>query len=329
MRIIVVGAGLAGLAAAAQLTAGGHDVTLFDKGRSPGGRLATRRIGGAVLDHGAQFFTIRTKAFAAFVQPQLDTGLVWEWCRGFDADDGHPRYAVRGGMNAWAKALAAPLDVRTASLVFAVRTVAAEGGSRWQVVLDDGATHEADAVIMTCPVPQSFSLLVSAGVELPGDLVRTEYDRTIALLATLDGPSAVPEPGGRQHPTDTLSFVTDNRRKGISEVDSITVHANATWSEAHWDDAAADLVDQLTDAAAAFIGTALITEAQIKKWRFATPRSIWPEPCLSVDTPSGRLVLAGDAFAGPKIEGAVLSGLAAAESLLNWNSSRSARSGPQ
>jgi predicted NAD/FAD-dependent oxidoreductase len=53
VRIVVVGAGLAGLTAARSLVAGGHDVLVLDKGRSPGGRMATRRIGGATFDHGA------------------------------------------------------------------------------------------------------------------------------------------------------------------------------------------------------------------------------------------------------------------------------------
>ncbi|MCX6540905.1 MAG: FAD-dependent oxidoreductase, partial [Actinobacteria bacterium] len=113
MRVVIVGAGLAGLTAARQLSDAGHHVVVFDKGRSPGGRLATRRIGSSRFDHGAQFFTIRSDAFAALVQPHLNSGLVFEWCRGFSPDgDGYPRYAVRAGMNAWAKALAVGLDVR-------------------------------------------------------------------------------------------------------------------------------------------------------------------------------------------------------------------------
>lgn len=55
MRVVVVGAGIAGLMAAQSLSNSGHDVVVVDKGRSPGGRLATRRINDATLDHGAQF----------------------------------------------------------------------------------------------------------------------------------------------------------------------------------------------------------------------------------------------------------------------------------
>ena len=62
MRVVVVGAGLAGLVAARAL-ADDHEVVVFDKGRSVGGRLATRRIGAARLDHGAQFFTVRGDDF--------------------------------------------------------------------------------------------------------------------------------------------------------------------------------------------------------------------------------------------------------------------------
>ena len=317
MRVVVAGAGLAGLAAGRSLVDAGHDVVLFDKGRSPGGRLATRRIGSATLDHGAQFFTIRSERFAGVVAPHLGSGLVYEWSRGFvDGGDGYPRYAVRGGMNAFAKTLAAGLDVRTSTLVFAIRPAAVASSHRWDVALDDGTTVAADALVVTCPLPQSYSLLVSAEIELPAQLIRMEYDRTVALLVILDGPSAVGEPGGLQHPTETLSFVSDNRRKGISAVDALTIHANADWSEAHWGDDHSALEASLRVEAAPFIGSAAVTAAQIKKWRFATPRTPSPDPCWIAPADAGPLALAGDAFAGPKIEGAVLSGLSAADALL-------------
>ena len=316
-RVVVVGAGLAGLAAARELVDAGHAVTVLDKGRSPGGRLATRRIGLARLDHGAQFFTVRTDAFAAFVQPHLDSGQVYEWCRGFsEVGDGHARLAARGGMNAWAKAIAVGLDVRCETLVFAIRPGNAASGAAWDVALDDGTSIPADALVVTCPLPQSYSLLVSAEVALPEELVRTEYDKTIALLMTLDSPPAVPEPGGLNNPTDVLSFVADNQRKGISDAPALTVHANAAWSDDHWNDPTDALIQALRDAAAHYVGGALISESQLKKWRFATPRTLWPDSCWVAAEAAGPLVLAGDAFAGPRVEGAVLSGIAAARALM-------------
>ncbi len=41
-EVAIVGAGIAGLSCATALAAAGRRVVLFDKGRRPGGRLATR-----------------------------------------------------------------------------------------------------------------------------------------------------------------------------------------------------------------------------------------------------------------------------------------------
>ena len=133
----------------------------------------------------------------------------------------------------------------------------------------------------------------------------------------LDSAPTVGEPGGLNNPTDTLSFVADNQRKGISDAPALTVHAAAGWSDQHWDRSSDELIADLRAAAGEYIGSANIVEVQLKKWRFATPRVIWPEPCWVAAESAGPLVLAGDAFAGPRVEGAVLSGLAAANALLH------------
>lgn len=311
MKAIVVGAGLAGLLAARTLADAGCEVTVLDKGRSPGGRLATRRIAGARLDHGAQFFTVREPEFAAVVDGWLDAGVATEWCRGFDGD-GFPRYTGVGGMTTIAKHLAGGLDVRCGSLVFGL--LARRAPQRgWHVQLDDGRVLDADGVVVTCPLPQTSSLLFTAGISLPEVIARGDYDRTLALLAVLDRPSAVPEPGGVQaHPP--FQFVADNRTKGISDVPAITAHADPQWSQEHWHEPTAVVLDALVELVAPFLGEAQILERQLKRWRFARPRTVWPERCWVAD---GRaLVAAGDAFGGPKVEGAALSGLAAARALL-------------
>jgi renalase len=315
MRVVVVGAGLSGLMAARRLVADGHDVVVLDKGRSPGGRLATRRIGAARLDHGAQFFTVRSDAFAEHVADWRRDGLVFEWCRGFAADaDGYPRYAVHGGMNALAKHLARGLDVRCDSLVFSLHRTPGAPGGEWEVKLDDASVVSADALVVTCPIPQTFSLLVSAEVAMPEALWRTDYDRTLCLLAVCAGPMAVPEPGGVQG-AEGFTFIADNRRKGISDVDAITLHADPAWSSEHWDTPVDEVHRALLDRARPWLGDAEVVDSQVKRWRFATPRSIWPEATWSPDD-VGSLALAGDAFAGPRVEGAALSGLAAAAALL-------------
>jgi predicted NAD/FAD-dependent oxidoreductase len=309
MRVVIVGAGLSGLVAARELQRAGVEVTIVDKGRSPGGRLATRRIGAATLDHGAQFFTVRTPAFQHRVDDWMARGLVRVWSHGFDADDGHPRYVATAGMNSLAKDLARGLDVSCSTMAFAVRR-----RDPWTVVIDDGSERQADRVVVTTPLPQAFALLADADVALDEALMRTDYDRTIALLATLDGPPDIGPPGGVQAPSDDVAFVADNVAKGVSTAPAITLHGSPAWSEANWERDHGQLLDSLTELAAPWLGTAAIVEAHVKKWRFATPRRSWPEPCwVSSD---GGVVLAGDAFAGPRIEAAHNSGLAAAHALV-------------
>ena len=312
MHVVVVGAGIAGLMAAQSLVKNGHDVIVVDKGRSPGGRLATRRIDDATLDHGAQFFTVRDSLFESHVSEWITSGVVTEWCRGFDStaqnNDGFPRYRGVRGMTDIAKHLAQGLDIRYNTLAFSIIRGTT---SKWQVNIDDGSALAADAIIVTCPLPQTYALLVTADIELPESMRRTEYDRTICLLAVLDKASAVANPGGLQNPDETFSFIADNAIKGISSAVALTLHANPQFSLDHWDDQLEDVHQLLLQRAKPWIGGATVKTSQIKKWRLATPLTIWPERYWAND----MIVLAGDAFGGPKIEGAALSGLAAANYL--------------
>ena len=314
MIIGIVGAGLAGLSAARRLHEAGHDVVLVDKGRGPGGRMATRRIAGATFDHGAQFFTVREPQFAALVDEWMAAGLVREWCRGFgDPPDGHPRYIVDGGMNALAKHLAGGLDLRSPAMAFGLQ----HHDDRWAIKLDDASLIGCEAVIVSTPVPQALAIVITSGIDLPADLRSIDYDRTLALLAVLDRPSALPPgPGALQNPDDTFSIIVDNQRKGVSAVPAVTFHANAAWSLAWWDRDRGEIEAALLEAARPWLGDAVVVEHQVKRWRLATPQRLWGQRCWVAPGARAPLVLAGDAFAGPRVEGAVLSGLAAADAVL-------------
>lgn len=109
MRIGIVGAGMAGLACAEELTSLGHEVRLFDKGREPGGRMSTRRIptsaGEANFDHGAQYFTVRDDAFQQKVAAWISEGAAAPWPpAGSDAYVGVP------AMNAPVRLIPSPCE---------------------------------------------------------------------------------------------------------------------------------------------------------------------------------------------------------------------------
>ena len=307
LRVVVIGAGLSGLMAARSLAANGHEVNVLDKGRGVGGRLATRRIGDAVLDHGAQFFTVRTDPFAAHVDEWLGVGVAHEWCRGFDETDGHPRYVGSRGMTGIAKHLASGLEVRTGVLVESVRV----DGNTVGISVADGSVITADRVIITAPLPQTAALLAGTGIELPPVFGAPTYVQTLGLLVVLDSADhAVPAPGGLQNPRDDMQFVGDNMAKGISPVPALTFHFAPGFSAGHFEDDDDALTGVLMERARPWVGRAGVAALEVKKWRYATPIAIHPAPCWT--SPDGMITLAGDAFAGPRVEAAALSGLAAA-----------------
>ena len=113
---------MAGLTAAAELQRAGRRVMVVDKGRGVGGRLASRRIGDASFDHGAQFITARTSRFAALLDEGQRAGIVEEWHRGTgDPEDAHVRWRGRPSMTSIAKHLAHDINVALDTQVVALR----------------------------------------------------------------------------------------------------------------------------------------------------------------------------------------------------------------
>lgn len=311
MEVVVVGAGVAGLTAAHGLTDAGHRVTVLDKGRRVGGRLATREFAnGGRADAGAQFFTVRSDVFARAVTTWQATGLVHEWCRGFSSRDGRPRYAVRGGMSQLAAAMAGGLEVRCSTHVEHIHIE----GNRVVVDWPKAHGHEAgqlvaDAVIVTVPVPQAVALL-DGDVFVPS----IAYLPTLSLMVALDRGVEVSPSGGLQVTEDPVwSFIGDNQAKGASAVPVVTLHSTSSFATSRLEDPVSSITDELVHAAQPFLHGASILETQLQRWLYAEPVASYPERTFA--TKGGQIILAGDAFGGPKIEGAFLSGVEAADQI--------------
>jgi hypothetical protein len=322
-RVLIVGAGLAGLTAARRLAGDPGGVLVVEARRTVGGRLATRRIGRATLDHGAQFFTVRSGELRAQVDLWLEAGLVEEWCRGFSEIDGYPRYRVAGGMQALAHHLRAELAASGVELVTGHRVGALVPGPDGWSAIYDGPTREpveAAAAVITPPIPQSLELLRAGGAALdPGvrsALESVAFHRVLALLAVLDRPPGLAAPGALQQPEDpTFTFVADNQAKGVSDVPAVTFHTAHALSAELWARSDAEVADALLPPARELVAPAEIVTHQLVRWRYAGPVTPRTERCLVAAEEPGPLVLAGDGFGGSKVEGAFLSGLAAGEAL--------------
>ncbi len=73
MSVVIVGAGMAGLAAAVDLARRGVGVTLLERASAPGGKMRVVVTGGRALDAGPTVFTMRWVFDALFA----DAGTRW------------------------------------------------------------------------------------------------------------------------------------------------------------------------------------------------------------------------------------------------------------
>ena len=321
----MIGAGISGLLAAHELQDAGWRVTMLDKGRGVGGRMATRRLGDGNFDHGAQFFTVRGERFEKLVNEWIEDGVAKEWTRGFadesgeHKNDSHPRYRGAEGMTSIPKHLARNLDVRQGQR--AARIEHRQDG--WNVICESGLEVSGAALLLTAPAPQALELARSGNYELPDDvreqLAEISYDPCIALMALLkEPPTGVPEPGGMQIKSEPLDWIGDNQQKGISKDPGVTIHAGPQWSREHYEEPEDELSQELLSIAGDYLDSEIASrtiETSLARWRYSWVTNAHPEPYLAASKDPG-LVFAGDGFGQPKVEGAAISGLSAADYLL-------------
>ncbi len=221
--VAVIGAGVAGLAAARILADHGLRVRVFDKGRRVGGRISTRvapetgDAPGWAMDHGAPFFTARDPAFQRAVRAWAQAGVVAPW-------EGRIGYLRRGGelepataatrwvgvpaMQSVARHLADTLpaagspetrgwtrdiEVRTGVEVPPLEAGplpldALAGGGRW--VVEGEGFH---AVVVTAPPPQAARLLAGVHPALAARMEALAMEPTWAAMLRVEAP-APPSP---------------------------------------------------------------------------------------------------------------------------------------
>jgi photolyase PhrII len=320
-RIGVIGAGLAGLAAARTVQDQGHQVTLFEKSRGPGGRASTRRHGEAGYDHGAQYFTARDPAFRDTVSAWLEAGVIAPWParmatfidgRIEHSPDEQSRYVGVPGMNALGKYLASDLTVQRQTRVAPPEF----DKGRWRLCDDDGAALGAfDALIVAVPAPQAVDLLREAAPALAASAATVDYAPMWAAMLQVGDADGVTFDGlfVKQGP---VGWAARNHTKPGRLGKTWVVHATADWTRAHLDLPAEAAAEQLGNALAGLLGVAKgqVTPYGAHRWLYSLVEQ--PLDVGALWAPELQLAACGDWCQGARIEGAYLSGIAAAGQLL-------------
>ena len=315
-HIAVIGAGMAGLACAAALHRVGADVTLFDKSRRVGGRLATRRVDGLLFDHGAQYATSRDPAFTAEMQAMATAGHAMPWPA---AGDG--RWCGVPGMSA----LARHMERQGVGTVRTGRHAAflhrkADG---WMVRhMDAAATPPGlvsatggelagpfERVAVAIPAPQAAGLLHPH--RFADEAARASMAPCWAMMLAFPEPTAAPDV--LRLDTGPLRWIArDSSRPGRAALPECWIaHATPEWSRDHLEDPAEAVLTALQDA---FVTATEIrpvpSYAAVHRWRYALADTLLGVPALW-DAGAG-LGVCGDWCLGARVEAAFLSGRALA-----------------
>ena len=329
MKVAVVGAGIAGLAAARALVDHGHEVIVFERNRVPGGRIVSKTItalelprglsGDVAFDHGAQYFTVRERRFSELAAEWERDKVIAKWTGrivAFDGegwedlpdpasaeasgDGGTNRYVGTPGMSAIGNAMAAGLTINYGQRLDSLATL----------------VDTFDHVVVAVPAPQAQPLVSHVGTLAarvlpvtmqPGWTVMAAFEDRVAArfdAAFVNG--------------SALSWIARNSSKPKRnwKIDTWVIHASTAWSRAHVDDQPDDVGAFLMEAFEDLIPAGLPKAfyATVHRWRHATA-----DPPLAVGAihdPAARITLCGDWCKGSRIEDAFLSGLEAARSLI-------------
>jgi renalase len=324
----IIGAGIAGLACARALHDAGQPVRLFDKARGPGGRMSSRRLPGAAVDLGAQFFSVRDPSFRRQVDAWRAAGRVAPWPETlWRADEtgwhrhrddllrlvGVPR------MSALPRHLAEGLDLRLETPID--RLEPADDGW-WLLDRRDARHGPFDRVVIAVPAPQAASLVAPFDDDLAAACEAVIPRPCWAAWARFDAP--LPGLPGvdsdwqavRLDTPGPLRFVARNDHKPgrQDQGESLSLLARLEWSEAHLERDGEDVARTLLAAFRACLpeGVALSEPSDLgaHRWRYAQPDVFAAGEAVNHDhrRSASGLALCGDAWRGPRVEAAWLSG---------------------
>ena len=291
MDVVVIGAGIAGLACARELTDAGVNVRLYERGRVVGGRLASKRFDGRYADIGAAYFVADDPGFAALVaglpaRPWTATFAVFKDGERTETT-GPMRWAAPGGLRSLAEHLAAGLDVRLQQEI----TTIPEG-----------------PVVLAMPGPQALRLDPPAAV---ADAARAQsWEPVLAAVLTYRKRGWDELPGAFVNDHPVLATVCDDGDRRGDRAPVLVVHSTAGFARQHLADPQA-AGPELARAAGELLGLDEQPGIHVHRWTYAQPAP--GEPSFATD---GRVYLAGDAFGKPRVQTAWLSGRAVARSIL-------------
>ncbi len=284
MNIAIIGAGLSSATLCQNLGALGT-LTIFEKSRGIGGRMATRQGVDAAWDHGAPCFIARDSGFKQFLQPFLKDQTLTEWHpkmttlglnqKPYKRTWFEPHYVGQPTMNHWLKPLFAGHAVETQCDIQSI--YGAPG--KWYLASVDGVHGPFDWVLSSAPLTQTQALFADFNFDLTA-----RYQAGFTLLCQMTfSPS-----WDRAVCQDAVvaELILSGRRPGRHHPNTLVVHAQDQWASEQIASEPAMVEQTLRRAAETLLNTDF-DSAKLHRWRFASviepaASTHWLQPTLQL-----------------------------------------------
>jgi predicted NAD/FAD-dependent oxidoreductase len=319
--IAIIGAGIAGITLARAL-APSADITIFEKSRGLGGRMANRRREGFAFDHGAQYFTARSPAFRSVAEDATKAGHAGIWPKAVytlsadglvtDSRPPEPRYIGLPGMSGFANGLADELRIRKEATVAGL----AHTSDGWLLTDSDGADLGCfDLVVSTAPAPQTIRLMPEA-FSGQAAMKTVRMSGCFTLMIGLASPLDLGFDAARIDDPILSWIAVEASKPGRSGKTALTIHSRNDWAEANLerdrDDVKSEMLASLKRLVAWDLSSA--DWLDLHRWRYANVDQAAGLPYL-FDEALG-LGACGDWCLGNRVEAAVESATALSERLI-------------
>lgn len=279
---LIIGAGLSGITLANELKRQGRSSLIIEKSRSVGGRLASRRIGDNIFDHGAQHvevFSSSPAEFQKFVMSPSDC-LLW------DKKGDHSYYSYQQGVTSLLKHHSHDLHIAFNTKI--IEILKSQGV--WQLKDENLNLFSANNVVLTAPLTQSLILMKGSKLSYPAELEQVSYAKKIVILLNLKKSENY-----RIKSTYFKKIYLQNTKRNNTDT-TYTLVTSDDFSNQHFELDESTITQKILSL---FETNSTVTQnlidLQIKKWRYAYPLN-----GLNVSSiePHENLHLIGDVFAG-------------------------------
>lgn len=322
MRIAIIGAGISSITIAQNLKKNAT-VSIFEKSKSVGGRMAFRRSTPYEFDHGAQFFTAKGTIFKNFIKPLIKENIIKRWdarfaefidnkiLRTISWNAEYPHYVGTPGMNSIAEYLSTELSIKLNTKVNKV----VHNANNWELFDDDSNNlGKFDWVISTAPAIQSAEIL-PVYFKYHKDLLNRKMVGCFSLMLGFKKPISLLWDVALIRNAD-ISWISINSSKpDRGNSFSMLINSTNAWAEDHLSDDSQSVISYLQKETTRIIGhdTGNADHVSLKAWHYANI-SKQTKSDLLIDY-DNKLASCGDWITQGRIENAFEAGFLMAQEI--------------